>query len=99
MDVRKLKSRPKDEELKEIYGLYKQSIIGDINIGACPVMLDMKGKANWEAADLVLGQRSLGSSSWNICIEQLNSHDPQLLGKIFKLVLVDAGTGWIQAEK
>ncbi|OBS77762.1 hypothetical protein A6R68_19847 [Neotoma lepida] len=32
-DVRKLKSRPEDEELKELYGLYKQSIIGDINIG------------------------------------------------------------------
>ncbi|KAM7322496.1 hypothetical protein ACRRTK_018001 [Alexandromys fortis] len=32
-DVRKLKRRPEDEELKELYGLYKQSIIGDINIG------------------------------------------------------------------
>nr|XP_048317017.1 acyl-CoA-binding domain-containing protein 7 [Myodes glareolus] len=54
-DVRKLKSRPEDEELKEIYGLYKQSIIGDINIGACPVMLDMKGKAKWEAWSLKKG--------------------------------------------
>ncbi|XP_041486761.1 acyl-CoA-binding domain-containing protein 7 isoform X3 [Microtus oregoni] len=32
-DVRKLKRRPEDEELKELYGLYKQSILGDINIG------------------------------------------------------------------
>ena len=31
--MRKLKSRPEDEELKELYGLYKQSVIGDINIG------------------------------------------------------------------
>ncbi|CAK7321798.1 Acyl-CoA-binding domain-containing protein 7 [Vulpes lagopus] len=32
-DVRKLKARPDDEELKELYGLYKQSVVGDINIG------------------------------------------------------------------
>lgn len=32
-DVRKLKTTPTDEELKELYGLYKQATIGDINIG------------------------------------------------------------------
>ncbi|ELW47411.1 Acyl-CoA-binding domain-containing protein 7, partial [Tupaia chinensis] len=32
-DVRKLKTRPDDEELKELYGLYKQSVVGDIDIG------------------------------------------------------------------
>ncbi|XP_073912708.1 acyl-CoA-binding domain-containing protein 7 isoform X1 [Castor canadensis] len=53
-DVRKLKTRPEDEELKELYGLYKQAIIGDINI-ACPVMLDLKGKAKWEAWSLKKG--------------------------------------------
>ncbi|XP_021517388.1 acyl-CoA-binding domain-containing protein 7 [Meriones unguiculatus] len=53
-DVRKLKSRPEDEELKELYGLYKQSIVGDINI-ACPAMLDLKGKAKWEAWNLQKG--------------------------------------------
>ncbi|XP_054377962.1 acyl-CoA-binding domain-containing protein 7 isoform X1 [Pongo abelii] len=31
-DVRKLKARPDDGELKELYGLYKQVIVGDINI-------------------------------------------------------------------
>ncbi|XP_037703607.1 acyl-CoA-binding domain-containing protein 7 isoform X1 [Choloepus didactylus] len=54
-DVRKLKTRPDDEELKELYGLYKQSVIGDINIGKCPVMLDLKGKAKWEAWNLQKG--------------------------------------------
>ncbi|XP_007528808.1 acyl-CoA-binding domain-containing protein 7-like [Erinaceus europaeus] len=53
-EVRKLKARPDDEELKELYGLYKQSIIGDINIG-CPVLLDMKGKIKWEAWNLKKG--------------------------------------------
>uniref|UniRef100_A0A670JVR8 ACB domain-containing protein n=1 Tax=Podarcis muralis TaxID=64176 RepID=A0A670JVR8_PODMU len=32
----------------ELYGLYKQSTMGNINI-ECPGMLDLKGKAKWEA--------------------------------------------------
>lgn len=32
-EVKKLKTRPTDEELKELYGFYKQATVGDINIG------------------------------------------------------------------
>lgn len=32
-DVKKLKTRPTDEELKELYGFYKQATVGDVNIG------------------------------------------------------------------
>nr|XP_028566011.1 acyl-CoA-binding protein homolog [Podarcis muralis] len=46
--VKKLKTKPTDDELKELYGLYKQSTMGNINI-ECPGMLDLKGKAKWEA--------------------------------------------------
>ncbi|XP_071251542.1 acyl-CoA-binding domain-containing protein 7-like isoform X2 [Salvelinus alpinus] len=49
-DVKKVKSRPSDQELLDMYGLYKQAIFGDINIDK-PGMLDMKGKAKWEAWD------------------------------------------------
>lgn len=31
--VKNLKTRPNDEELKELYGLYKQATVGDINTG------------------------------------------------------------------
>ncbi|XP_040978217.1 acyl-CoA-binding domain-containing protein 7 isoform X2 [Aquila chrysaetos chrysaetos] len=31
-DVKKLKTRPTDDELKELYGFYKQATVGDINI-------------------------------------------------------------------
>ena len=31
--VKKLKTQPNDEELKELYGLYKQVTVGDINTG------------------------------------------------------------------
>lgn len=37
-----------DEELKEIYALYKQATVGDVNIER-PGMLDFKGKAKWDA--------------------------------------------------
>jgi len=37
-----------DDELKEIYSLYKQAMIGDINTER-PGMLDLKGKAKWDA--------------------------------------------------
>ncbi|KAF5928714.1 hypothetical protein HPG69_008502 [Diceros bicornis minor] len=63
-DVRKLRTRPDDEELKDLYGLYKQSIIGDIDI-ECPAMLDLKGKAKWEAWNLQKVHRSVRSS---VCI-------------------------------
>ncbi|XP_010226757.1 PREDICTED: acyl-CoA-binding domain-containing protein 7 [Tinamus guttatus] len=53
-DVRKLKTRPTDDELKELYGFYKQATVGDINI-ECPGMLDLKGKAKWEAWNLKKG--------------------------------------------
>ncbi|KAK8399886.1 hypothetical protein O3P69_002938 [Scylla paramamosain] len=47
-NVKKLKTQPNDEELKELYGLYKQVTVGDINTER-PGMLDFKGKAKWDA--------------------------------------------------
>lgn len=37
-----------DDELLQIYGLYKQGSIGDVNT-ARPGFLDPKGKAKWDA--------------------------------------------------
>ncbi|KAJ1100841.1 hypothetical protein NDU88_005916 [Pleurodeles waltl] len=53
-DVKKVKTRPTDDELKELYGLYKQATVGDINIDP-PGMLDLKAKAKWEAWNLRKG--------------------------------------------
>jgi len=33
-NVKKLSKTPTDEELKELYGLYKQATVGDINTGS-----------------------------------------------------------------
>ncbi|XP_013907668.1 PREDICTED: acyl-CoA-binding domain-containing protein 7 [Thamnophis sirtalis] len=53
-NVTKLKSKPTDDELKELYGLYKQATVGDVNT-ECPGMLDLKGRAKWEAWNLKKG--------------------------------------------
>ncbi|EFN78729.1 acyl-CoA-binding protein homolog 1 [Harpegnathos saltator] len=46
--VKTLTTRPSDEELLEIYALYKQATVGD-NETSKPGMFDLKGKAKWEA--------------------------------------------------
>lgn len=45
-DVKNLKERPSDEELLELYALYKQGCVGDCNISQ-PGMFDPKGRAKW----------------------------------------------------
>ena len=42
--VKKLKEKPTDEELLELYGLYKQATVGDNNQPE-PGFLDFKGKS------------------------------------------------------
>ncbi|KAJ8920322.1 hypothetical protein NQ315_011984 [Exocentrus adspersus] len=47
-DIKNLKSKPSNEDLLEIYALFKQGTVGDVNTDR-PGMLDMKGKAKWDA--------------------------------------------------
>ena len=47
-DVMKLKSDPTDDEMLEVYALYKQATIGNCNTDA-PGFFDFKGKAKWGA--------------------------------------------------
>ncbi|KAK2188188.1 hypothetical protein NP493_142g04034 [Ridgeia piscesae] len=46
--VKNLKTKPNDSEMLEIYGLYKQATVGDVNTER-PGMFDMKGKAKWDS--------------------------------------------------
>lgn len=43
-----LKSKPIDQELLDLYGLYKQATVGDCNTER-PGLLDFKGKSKWDA--------------------------------------------------
>lgn len=47
-EVKILKTQPANNEILEIYGLYKQSTVGDVNISR-PGMLDFAGKSKWDA--------------------------------------------------
>lgn len=46
-DVRKLTERPTDQELLELYGLFKQATVGDCNTSK-PWFYDLKGAAKWD---------------------------------------------------
>ncbi|CAF1113593.1 unnamed protein product [Rotaria magnacalcarata] len=47
-EVKNLRKKPSDDELLKLYGLFKQATIGDNNTPR-PGMLDLKGKAKWDA--------------------------------------------------
>ncbi|KAK0098853.1 hypothetical protein PV326_001419 [Microctonus aethiopoides] len=46
-DIKGLTKRPTDDELLELYALFKQSTVGDVNVDR-PGMFDLKGKAKWD---------------------------------------------------
>jgi acyl-CoA-binding protein len=46
--VQRLPKRPTNDVLLELYGLYKQATAGDVS-GKRPGMLDMRGRATWDA--------------------------------------------------
>lgn len=46
--VEKLPSRPSNDELLGLYGLYKQATEGDV-AGSRPGLLDLKGRAKFDA--------------------------------------------------
>jgi len=45
-DVHNLTSKPTDDELLKIYGLYKQSLFGDNTVDK-PGLFDFRGKKKW----------------------------------------------------
>jgi len=46
--VKNLATKPSDQDLLELYGLFKQATVGDVNTER-PGMMDFKGKAKWDA--------------------------------------------------
>ncbi|GLD51581.1 acyl-CoA-binding protein-like protein [Lates japonicus] len=47
-EVKQLKAKPTDEEMLQVYSLFKQATVGDVNT-ARPGMFDFTGKAKWDA--------------------------------------------------
>lgn len=48
VNVKKLRSKPSNDELLELYSLFKQATQGDVT-GSRPGMLDIKGRAKYDA--------------------------------------------------
>ncbi|XP_069552103.1 acyl-CoA-binding domain-containing protein 7 [Brachyistius frenatus] len=72
-DVKKAKTRPSNEELLHLYGLYKQALVGDINTDS-PGMLDAKGKAKWDAWDSRKGMsKDEAMSAYVTCAKEIIS--------------------------
>lgn len=46
--VKQLKKRPSNDALLELYGLYKQGSVGEVE-GKRPGMFDLKGRAKYDA--------------------------------------------------
>ncbi|XP_036110582.1 acyl-CoA-binding protein-like [Molossus molossus] len=53
-DVKHLKTKPADDEMLFIYSCYKQATVGDVNTERSG-MLDLKGKAKWDALNELKG--------------------------------------------
>ena len=47
-EQKELKSTPSTDDLKKVYGLFKQATIGDVNTER-PGFFDLTGKAKWDA--------------------------------------------------
>lgn len=46
--VKQLRETPSNDDLLELYALYKQATVGDVS-GSRPGMLDLKGRAKFDA--------------------------------------------------
>jgi len=54
-EVKNLSTKPADDQLLKLYGLFKQATVGDVNT-ARPGMMDFKGKAKWDAWESCKGK-------------------------------------------
>ncbi|MFN0185964.1 MAG: acyl-CoA-binding protein [Aquabacterium sp.] len=54
-DSKKLTERPDNATMLQLYALYKQGSVGDVD-GKRPGMLDMVGRAKWDAWNAIKGK-------------------------------------------
>jgi acyl-CoA-binding protein len=71
--VKKLKSRPSNDELLALYALYKQAESGDVS-GSRPSMFNLKDRAKWDA----------WSEKKGVSKDQAMKDYTQLVGKLVK---------------
>jgi diazepam-binding inhibitor (GABA receptor modulating acyl-CoA-binding protein) len=55
--IQSLLKKPSNEDLLVLYGLYKQSSVGDCNIPKPTGLFDLRGQRKWEAWNQLKGAR------------------------------------------
>ncbi|XP_062553677.1 acyl-CoA-binding protein homolog [Armigeres subalbatus] len=71
--VKTFTKRPSDQELLELYALFKQASVGD-NTTEKPGMFDLKGKAKWQAwADQKGTSQDAAKEAYIKLVEQLTA--------------------------
>ena len=69
--VKSLKKTPGNEDLLLLYALYKQGTVGDVS-GSRPGMLDIKGRAKFDAWNKVRGTtRDVAMQKYVALVERL----------------------------
>ncbi|KAI7848401.1 putative acyl-coA-binding protein [Circinella umbellata] len=72
-EVKNLTSKPSDEALLKLYGLFKQATVGD-NTTTKPGMFDLKGKYKWQAWEDLKGKSQADAEKEYIAfVEELKS--------------------------
>ena len=73
VEVKQLKSKPTNDEMLKVYSLYKQATVGDCNTTR-PGMLDLSGKAKWDAWDARKGTtKEEAEAEYITTVEELKS--------------------------
>jgi diazepam-binding inhibitor (GABA receptor modulator, acyl-CoA-binding protein) len=74
--VERLSSRPSNDELLQLYGLYKQATEGDV-AGSRPGILDLKGRAKYDAWAKRKGTSADGAMKAYVeLVDELESRTP-----------------------
>ena len=72
-EVKNLASKPSDDEMLKIYGLYKQATVGDVNTSR-PGMFNLTGKYKWDAWDSLKGKsKDDAAAEYITLVEELKS--------------------------
>jgi acyl-CoA-binding protein len=72
-EIQRLSRKPNNDELLELYGLFKQATVGDVS-GKRPGALDFKGRAKYDAWSKLMGKSSADAKLEYVAVVQRLKH-------------------------
>jgi diazepam-binding inhibitor (GABA receptor modulating acyl-CoA-binding protein) len=72
-EVQKLPRKPSNDELLELYALFKQATVGDVT-GKRPGALDFKGRAKYDAWSKVTGKSATDAKAEYVALVERLKH-------------------------